>query len=139
MPSAEPAPTLEPTDLLSRYATRSKHYNTYGITPGAFMPNTKDMRLSVFCTTGLSYEETVAIAEENTPVAYGHGSSLVSFIRSLGLDADYNNDPHRHVDIIGWPEAKDRQKSLAQKLSKEVNSSGNFCRYLEATKPKARL
>jgi hypothetical protein len=36
------------------------------------------------------------------------------------LYGDYNNSPARHVDLLGWPEEKDRQLSIAQALAAEA-------------------
>jgi hypothetical protein len=100
------------------------------------MPNTKNMQLSVFCTTGLTVEEITNVARDNIPgKVYGHGLSFVAFIRGLGLSIDYDNEPEKHANVIGWPENKDGQKNLAQKLSREVNSSEAFCRYPEPIEP----
>ena len=124
-------PTLEQTDVLSRYATHSNHFNTFGITPRAFLPD-KHLRLSVFCTTDQVLEEIIDIAKANVQgKVYGHGSCTVSFIEGLGLNIDYNNEPERHADIINWPLTKDEQKNFAQKLSVKVNQTEAFRLYPE--------
>lgn len=41
----------------------------------------------------------------------------IRHIPNASLDLDDNWVPPRHVDIVGWPEHEDAQKSIAQALS----------------------
>ena len=129
MPSASVSLTLKPTDQLSRYAIHSNHFNTYGVTSLAFMPP-KDRKLSVFCTTDLSLQDIKNLAKKNlSGKVYGHAPFFPATAEALGLSADYNNEPERHVDIINWPEKKEQQKTLARRLAEAVNEAGTFVPY----------
>lgn len=121
--------TLRPTDQLSRYATRSNHFNTFGVTYLAFMPP-RDLKLSVYCTTDLALAEIKDVARENlSGNVYGHAAFFPASVEVQGLGTDYNNEPERHVDIITWPEDKGQQKTLARRLAEAVNGVGAFCPY----------
>jgi hypothetical protein len=45
------------------------------------------------------------------------GNVLVGLVFDVGLDVHPDNVPERHAAIIGWPEQKDEQISLAQQLA----------------------
>lgn len=136
MPSIEPPSSLSPTDSLARYATQSNHFNTFGATFLLFMPHKKSLLLSVFCTTALEVDDIMEIAWKNLPFkVYGHGPSFVAFIKGLGLEIDYDKDPERHANVYEWPDSKDGQKNLAQKLAREVNKLEAFHLYPQPIEP----
>ncbi|MFZ1060418.1 MAG: hypothetical protein WAP47_14630 [Candidatus Rokuibacteriota bacterium] len=45
------------------------------------------------------------------------GNVLAGVVFDVGLDVRPDNVPERHAAIIGWPEQKDKQISLAQRLA----------------------
>jgi len=45
------------------------------------------------------------------------GNVLAGVVFDVGLDVRPDNVPERHAAIIGWPEQKDEQISLAQQLA----------------------
>lgn len=45
------------------------------------------------------------------------GNVLAGLVFDVGLDVRPDNVPERHAAIIGWPEQKDEQISLAQRLA----------------------
>ena len=93
------------------------------MTPRAFMPP-PNRKTSVFQINGLTESEIWDIGEEvvrpNGKTLYGRGDILAVQIEKTKLRIDYDNTPPRHANIIGWPEDKDEQKSLAQELAAEA-------------------
>ncbi len=48
---------------------------------------------------------------------HGRAEVLASQVETAGLRLNPDNVPERHADIVGWPQAKDEQLSLAQELA----------------------
>jgi hypothetical protein len=110
---------------LARYLTHRKHIrpSTQTVSSRAFEPPS-DLRLSVFRIDGLRIEEVWEIGQVNVVNAmsppgklYGMGSIKVFAVRDVQLDIDPDNTPPRHACIVGWPEDKFRQMSIAQELA----------------------
>lgn len=110
-------PPLDVT--LTRFLTQSDHFSREQnrIKERAFLP-APDLCLSVFRINDLSEDEIWELCERLPK--YGRGDFLSSRVSSIGLRAEPDNDPPRHVNIVGWPPEKSAQKSLAQKLAAEA-------------------
>ena len=48
---------------------------------------------------------------------HGRADILASQVEVVGLRLKPDNVPERHAEIVGWPQAKDEQLSLAQQLA----------------------
>lgn len=86
--------------------------------PRAFDPP-ENLRLSVFRTDGLTIEEVWAIGQAHLYPRHIYGSAniKVSEVEDLDLLVDPDNSPPRHACIVGWPEDRAAQKSIAQQLA----------------------
>lgn len=93
--------------------------------PRAFEPSPKTRQTSVFCLGGLSDSEAWDLGDRfvagvrNKPVL-ARATVTVSAVETVGLHADFDNDPPRHANIVGWPESKHETKSRAQELAAEA-------------------
>jgi hypothetical protein len=114
-------------ELLSRFLMQSKHFKKTGtlVTADAFMPPL-DLELSTFLTTGLPDEEVwklglLVLEERRSSKLYGRADIDVGVVLAAKLKARFDNEPPRHVSVIGWPsysEGKDFIKSQAQQLAR---------------------
>ncbi len=123
--STELPNTVNPDESLARYLTHRKHIrpSTQTVSSRAFEPPS-DLRLSVFRIDGLSIEEVWEIGHVNVVNAmsppgklYGMGSVKAFAVRDVQLGVDPDNTPPRHACIVGWPEDKFKQMSIAQELA----------------------
>jgi len=85
-----------------------------------------DLKLSVFQTKNLSEKNIWDIGERHVAqprkkTLYGRGDVTVASVQKIGLKIDPDNEPPRHAGIIGWPEGKSEQKSLAQELAEQAS------------------
>jgi len=48
------------------------------------------------------------------------GNIVAGVVFTVGLDVRPDNVPERHAAIVGWPEQKDEQISLAQQLAESA-------------------
>lgn len=117
------APRLKPNDDLSRFLFR-KEFDATGklAKPDPFLP--RKGQTSVFHTTGLSEflvwtlgEKHVAAVRKRTLLA--RADIFVSQVIENELAIDYDNDPLRHANIVGWPadDEYDRQLAIAMELA----------------------
>lgn len=117
----------DPTDVLSRFLFQTNHFSRAEnrAFPDAFMPP-PDLQLSTFFTTGMPPIEIWqigrhALASHPRPRLYGHADIDVGSIHSQKLKAFRDDDPDRHVNVMGWPsysDGKDLIKSIAQELAR---------------------
>lgn len=107
-------------EVLSRFIFSSSHFTRSRVKPDAFLP-TRDLETSVFRGTGLDRRgirqagDAVGLRTNRTMKAWG--DVRVGQVFAVGLDLRPDNVPERHAAIIGWPEQKDEQLSLAQRLA----------------------
>src|SRR5579862_5341281 len=119
-----------PDDLLARFLFQKNHFKRMEnrATPLAFMPP-PDLQLSVFLIADLSINEIWelgkrALTEHPQPSLYGRADIQVAAVQEQKLRAFRDDDPPRHVNVVGWPnyaDGKDLIKSIAQELAR--NSS----------------
>ena len=57
------------------------------------------------------------VGEPSDRTLQAWGDVLAGIVFDVGLDVRPDNVPERHAAIIGWPEQKDEQISLAQQLA----------------------
>ena len=58
-----------------------------------------------------------AVAQASQRTLHARGDVLARGVFAVGLDIHPDNKPKRHAAIVGWPEEKDRQMDLAQKIA----------------------
>ena len=116
-------------EIIARYLTSKKWYSRVNdiAKPQAFMPP-PDLNLSVFRIDNLSEPEIwklgfkKVIDKMNQP-RHLRGRADIQALRILenNLQIDPDNTPPRHANIIGWPELKEEQKSIAQELAAKAS------------------
>jgi len=81
----------------------------------------KDLKTSVFGIDGLIDKDIWAIGEAVIAASgrtlHGRGDLNSTTVIDSGLSLDFNNTPHRHVDIVGWPPDELLQRQSALKLA----------------------
>lgn len=118
--------TLSADDLLARHALEKSHYRADGsVKPNAFRP-APDGSTSVFNITDLLHDEIVDIgnqyvAEPQNRELKGWSEVRVQSVTDCGLNLDPDNNPERHVNIIGWPEERPKQLEIQLELSKKAH------------------
>jgi len=87
-----------------------------------------DLKLSVYQITNLLDDEIWALGgnvleQHPQPRLYGRADVPVEAVQNQKLKAIRDDDPPRHVNVVGWPnyaDGKDLMKSLAQQLAKSA-------------------
>lgn len=110
--------------MLCRFIFSRKHFvpSQRRVKGDAFLPTGKPPReTSVSRITGLK-EHVVwrigeAVAQTSERVLHARGDVLAKAVFSAGLEIRPDNRPKRHAAIVGWPEQKDRQMLLAQRIA----------------------
>ena len=128
------APVSDPTTTLSRYILQSRHFKkTEGrATPGAFMPP-PDRRLSTFAIDGLD-EGAIweigcrVLVESPQPRLYGRAEITVGMIDSVGLSAERDDHPPRHVSVVGWASLPDpdAEKATHKMIAAQLAALSSF-------------
>jgi hypothetical protein len=118
-----------PDDLLARFLCQKSHFKRTQnrATPEAFMPP-PDLNLSVYQITSLPEDEIWTLGRNvlqvhPQPRLYGRADVRVEAVQEQKLKAIRDDDPPRHVNVVGWPnyaDGKDLMKSLAQQLAKSA-------------------
>ena len=109
-------------EILSRFIFSKNYFNPRQsrVKPDAFLPS-RDLETSVFRTMGLDLAEVRHIGdmvgEPSGRTLKAWGNVLAGVVFEVGLNVRPDNVPERHAAIIGWPEQKDEQISLAQQLA----------------------
>jgi len=116
-------------ESIARYITNKSWYSRVKniVKPRAFMPPL-DLKLSVFRIDNLSKPEIWKIGikkvinKMNKPTnLHGRADILALNILDSNLQIEPDNTPPRHANIIGWPELKEKQKSIAQELAAKAS------------------
>ena len=119
---------VSPEESLGRYLPEDTYFSRSrgAVKPKAFMP-TRDLILSVFRIHGLKLKEIWEIGQREvidampqSKVLYGIANIEVYKVQEKDLIVDPDNKPLRHANILGWPEEKGRQHSIAQELAAEA-------------------
>jgi hypothetical protein len=113
--------------VLARFLLQKNHFKRQEnrATPDAFMPP-PDLRLSVFLVSRLTEGEVWTLGagvlnQHPQPRLYGRADIRVAIVQNHKLKALRDNDPPRHVNVVGWPSYADGKaliKSLAQELAR---------------------
>ena len=117
----------DPADVLSRFLFQKGYFKRAEnrAVQAAFMPPT-DLQLSTFLTTGMAAANIwdlgkEALASHPPPRLYGRADVDVGAVQSQKLKALRDDNPDRHVSVVGWPtysDGKDRIKIIAQELAR---------------------
>jgi len=116
-------------ETIARYITSKRWFSRKKniVKPQAFMPP-PNHRLSVFRIDNLSETEiwkigfNKVISKMNPPRNLrGRADILALNILENNLQIEPDNIPPRHADIVGWPELKEEQKSIAQELAAKAS------------------
>lgn len=132
LPSGLPE-VVDNDEFISRFLTQSNHYSQAFVKPVAFMPNSKNLRLSVVRHDANPVSESERIAREDfcLPKAYGVAVVLAEDVRLEELEFDANDMPHRHADVINWPWiASDPEWSKAAQKLKAIALAQKAARIL---------
>jgi hypothetical protein len=118
------APTFLPSDRFSRFIHQKGDYSVDNnkVKANAFNPPRTSSRLSIFLTESLTEKEIWTIAEncvDDPPnkVTKARGDLKESVVTSAGLTIDFDDNPPRHANILGWPQEKSERMLLAKKIS----------------------
>jgi hypothetical protein len=116
-------------EVLARFLLQKNHFKKAAnrATPEAFMPP-PDLKLSVYLVTDLAETEISTLGksvlhEHPQPRLYGRANIRVGIVQDQKLKAFRDDDPPRHVNVIGWPsyaDGKDLIKSISQQLAKSA-------------------
>ena len=101
-----------------------------GFMPHWYQPHHR-FELSTYDIDALPEQSVFEIAQEVEATrgkpCKGWAVLKVSDYDAVGLEADPDDIPPRHVTVVGWPPAKEQQKLLAQKISAAfVEAGGAF-------------
>ncbi len=111
--------------LFARLALENGRVTQNYAKPKLFEPN-KDGELSIFDVAGLSSEDKckleIPVAKTQNKRLYGWGVVSCEQIRKVGLKIDRDDNPPRHANILGWPEAREDRKSKQQALASLANA-----------------
>lgn len=125
--------TVSKDESLGRFLTDKSYFNSNGAKPKAFMPP-HNLRLSVFRIVGLQIEQIWKLGEEHVlstiPESsagmkniYGIADTKAFRLEKLDLYVTATDHPPRHAEICGWPEEKEKQKSIAQEIAADAETT----------------
>jgi hypothetical protein len=88
-----------------------------------------DLQLSVYLITDMSADdiwgvEKGVLTQHPKPRLYGRADINVGVVHAQKLKAFRDDDPPRHVNVVGWPsysDGKDLLKSIAQELARAAS------------------
>ena len=119
MAGETPAQRLDNQATLARYLFQSKQFKNGRGTYQAFMPP-PDLELSTFVIDGLLSADIWSIGRtvlERSGASrgrlYGRADIKVAHVTSVGLTAVRDDDPERHVKVIGWDQSPDADTAKA--------------------------
>lgn len=115
---------LSPTEWLARYILTKKWYSRSKnlVKYNAFLPlrnsETLVLETSVYRIASLQEEEIWKIGEREVAQKrdrhlHGRADIVLSIVLNKGLNVNPDNTPPRHGNIVGWPEEKSEQMSVA--------------------------
>lgn len=130
------AGTLDESDTIGRYLTSSSHFSEEKkrVKHNALMPmknnSSGDFETSVFNISGLHSHHIESLANKHIlpnlrsgRSIYGTGDTNKKHIDNVGLIAQISEPPKKHINIIGWPDEKSKQKLMAMELASECKLS----------------
>lgn len=102
------------------------------VKPAGFMPRwiegTGRFELSTFDIEAMPKQTVFEIAQDvesaRGRTCRGWAVLEVGGYLAAGLEVDPDDDPPRHVNVLGWPPEKERQKLVAQRVVAELEERG---------------
>ena len=116
---------VDATEILARYIFHRNHYRPSDNTVkySAFMPPA-DKRLSVFRTPGLSEDAIWELGESlRKQSLLGRADIAAAVVSDVELAIEADDIPHRHANIVGWPDDQSAVKLKALELSERAHLS----------------
>jgi hypothetical protein len=121
---------VAPSESLNRFIFASDYLKqkngTVEVKYGAFMPHKDRLDASIYRTDGLTSDEIWKLGAENVEAKRtdqkkirGRAEISAQKILSRKLTISPLDDHPKHANIEGWPEEKDKQRSLAAALALE--------------------
>ncbi len=124
-------PPIPSSENLSRFILDEDHIRKKdgSVKWHAFKPP-RNLRLSVYCTSGISSEEIrdiglSRVAEPQEKPLIGRADLRASVVRANGLDVVSQEPPERHADVINWSDRKEVRNEIAMKLAKNAQFHRN--------------
>jgi len=109
--------------MLCRFIFSRNHFvpSQRRVKGDAFLPTRRPRETSVSRIVGLKehlvWRSGDAVARASQRTLHARGDVLARAVFTVGLDICPDNKPKRHAAIVAWPEEKDRQMDLAQKIA----------------------
>ena len=119
--------TIREAKTLARFATQSGRLTDEVVKPKLFEPNRK-LELSVFRVEGLGYTEIQEIGLDvvkkipNAQRLHGWGEISESAVRDTGLRVNYDDEPPRHANVLGWPDKAPERKQIQLILASHASA-----------------
>ena len=116
---------VDAAEILARYIYFRNQYRPSDNTVkySAFMPPA-DKRLSVFRTSGLSEDAIWELGGFlRTQSLLGRADIAAAVVSDVGLAIEADDIPHRHANIVGWPDDQSAVKLKALELSERAHLS----------------
>ena len=116
---------IDPNERLSRFVLSRSNFrpSDQTVKAKAFVPPTKNKRLSVYRTSTLSEDEIWSVGDEFVAqpggrTLYGRADLLAQDVYALQQKVEPETSIHPlHADIIPWPEGRDDILFLATQLA----------------------
>ena len=115
-----------PDDILSRYLLSKSQFSPENkrVKYSAFMP-APNRETSVFIITDLQEREIWDLGENHvaSPLSkklYGRADIYANHVKENDLDVRVDDNPHRHANIINWPNETSEQKIIAMQLASKA-------------------
>jgi hypothetical protein len=110
-----------PTARLSRFILERSKISAGQPNLRAFLPP-PDLQLSTYNTDDLALQEIwqigdVVRVEQHKETLYGRADLLAQSVYDAKLRPIRDDQPPRHVTVVGWPNDKAQQKNRAQLLA----------------------
>jgi hypothetical protein len=112
-------------ERITRFARHSSQYSAVAnrVRHTAFMPP-MSLRLSVFRTSDMGEVEIWDLADSvvsSKKSIQARADLTANDVRVAGLEVETAPDPHpKHADIVGWPEEKPEQMSVAKEMATQA-------------------
>ncbi len=110
------------SDRLTRFLfNKGRDFASGKVKAGAFERPPGDPGLSVFHTQDMGENEICPFGQATRPQQNlkARADFSASAVSSAGLGLDPDDDPPRHVHIIGWPPDSDAQLAVRKILARE--------------------
>lgn len=115
---------VEQAETLARYIYSKSYYRPSDNTVrhSAFMPP-KNRRLSVFRIFGLRENEIWELGDNlrNDQPLLGRADIKAGSVNGTGLAVEADDIPHRHANIVGWPDDDSAIKLKALELAEKAH------------------